>query len=196
MKPDLWITGYIGESPNTAVQLEAALDDEPAKIALNSPGGDAVEGAAMQAVLDARKGDTLIIVGIAASAASLLAMGADKILIHRSAMIMIHDPIAMTIGPAELHQKTARDLEKMAGVYAEAYSRATGHDVSRVAKWMLDETWLTAEEAVELNFADGIWEGNSEAVAACDYKQFRCAPSKLVRQSVKNGWSIELEVPA
>jgi hypothetical protein len=78
----------------------------------------------------------------------------------------------------------------MTGVYAQAYARATGHSVARIAAWMKDETWLTAQEALELNFCDGI-EAEAEEphmVAAFDYGRFRNAPGDLVKLARKNGW--------
>lgn len=193
MKPDVWITGYIGESPNTAAELEAPLPDGPATIAINSPGGVATEGAAIHALLQSRASDTALVIGIAASAATLPMIAADRILIHSAAMIMIHEPSAMTIGPAGTHRKAADDLEKMADVYAATYASATGHPKSRIARWMEEETWMTAEEAVDLNFADEVWDGESEAVARFDYSKFKNAPKALVQMAIKNGWAAEVD---
>ncbi|SIS53253.1 ATP-dependent Clp protease proteolytic subunit [Phaeovulum vinaykumarii] len=83
---------------------------------------------------------------------------------HDAAHLMIHAPASLSIGPAEAHRKAADTLEKVAATYARAYARATGHPVERMAEWMKAETWLTAEEAVALHFADEIAGG---AVRAC-----------------------------
>ena len=189
MTPDIWISGYIGDPPNTAAEIDQSLRPDKTLIAVNSFGGVASDGAAIKAVLEARGSASVLVVGIAASAASLMIMGASRIVIHQDALLMIHDPAAMTIGPASTHRKAADDLEKMSDLYADSYARATGHPKARIAQWMNAETWMTAEEAVHLNFADEVWAGEAQAVARFDYSKFRNAPQSLVRMALENGWT-------
>jgi ATP-dependent protease ClpP protease subunit len=85
-------------------------------------------------------------------------MGADEIIMDRASVLMIHDPSGVTIGPAADHRRTAEDLERLAAVYARAYAERSFNRVEDVRAWMLAETWLTAEEAVALGFADRIEE--------------------------------------
>lgn len=102
----------------------------------------------------------------------------------------LHEPSAFTFGTAEEHRAGADALEKMTEVYAKAYARATGHSVQRIAAWMKEETWLTAEEAFELNFCDEIEarQNDMQMVAAFDYGRFRNAPANLVTLARNNGW--------
>ena len=160
------IENFIGEDRATAAAVAewlAFLDGAPAEIVVNSPGGDAFEGAAIYAELRAYRGDVVAHVrGIAASAASLLLMGADQIVMDRASVLMIHDPSGVTIGPAADHRRTAEDLEKLAGVYARAYAERSFNRPEDVRAWMLAETWLSAEEAVALGFADRIEEAATD----------------------------------
>jgi ATP-dependent protease ClpP protease subunit len=98
----------------------------------------------------------VLIEGIAASAASLVAMGGDEILIDAAAVLMIHNPASLTIGTAAEHRASADTLDKLAGTYGAAYAARTGNRVVDVLEWMAAETWLTAEEAVALGFADRV----------------------------------------
>lgn len=155
------LDGVVGDDW-TAERLNKALDAEASDrvdIVLNSPGGIATEGAAMLAVLEQERRPVGVMVqGIAASAASLLMMGATYIEADRNALVMIHDPAAMTIGDAAAHAKNADTLDRMADIYAKAYARRTRNRVEDVRAWMRAETWMDAEQAVLLGFADGISE--------------------------------------
>ena len=129
--------------------------------------------------------------GIAASAASYVLTGARSILMHADAVLMIHEPAAFVAGTAVALRDVAETLDKMAGVYAAGYARATGHPVARIAAWMKSETWMTADEALALNFCDQ-FEGTDpepQIVAAHDYTRFKAAPSHLVQMALRNGWA-------
>ena len=100
----------------TAADVRAATADLSGDltIRLNSGGGDAFEGAAIHAVLSAYEGPkTIIVEGIAASAASLIAMAGDEIGMAEGAMMMIHDPSGITLGTAADHQKQAETLNAL-----------------------------------------------------------------------------------
>lgn len=193
MTPRFDISGVIGEGQACAEPLRNFLAQNTGKVEvfINSPGGIATEGAAMMAALE-NHGEVIVhVAGMAASAASLAAMGGKRIRMHSAALLMIHDPSGFTFGPADQHRAAADTLDKMTDVYARAYARATGHRVERIKAWMKAETWLTADEALELNFCDEI-EG-AETVepvfAAFDYSRFFNAPNELVRLARKNGWA-------
>lgn len=184
MTPRHFIDGEILEG--AARPLDAFLTENPGPVVvvINSPGGIASEGAAMVAVLERHGAVTALIEGVAASAASLAAMGAHTIRMHRDAFLMIHDPAMFTFGAADEHRQTAEVLEAMARIYAASYARATGHPVERVRAWMKAETWMTAEEALSLNFCDEITGGEdpARAVASFDYRLFRNPPARLLAQ--------------
>lgn len=193
MRPRFDIQGDIGTEANTSAQLGAFLRNNPDQVAIhiNSVGGDAMEGAALMAEVERHGKVTAYVQGIAASAATLPMVAARQIVMHPAAMLMIHEPAAMLGGTADDHRSAADALAKMALTYATAYARHTGHPVKRLLAWMKAETWLTAEEALELNFCDRIeaFEEVAPMVAAFDYTKFRAAPGQLVRLAVKNGWA-------
>jgi ATP-dependent protease ClpP protease subunit len=189
------IEGYIGEPGNTAETVASVLSiagGAPVELVINSPGGDAFEGAAIFAELRNYPGRvTAAVRGIAASAASLVAMGADDIVMDAAAVMMIHDPSALTIGPARAHRQSAEMLDKLGGVYAAAYAGRSGNRLADVVAWMEAETWLTAEEAVALGFADRVSEPPTkpQAVAVFDYSKFSRAPAELVALARAKGWA-------
>ncbi|ARC87896.1 head maturation protease, ClpP-related [Rhodovulum sp. MB263] len=196
MTETLHIYGPIGEGENTPPRIGAFLDDNagvPVVIAVNSYGGIASDGAAILAQLDRHGQVRVEVLGVAASAASLLVMGAAEIAMHRAAHLMIHEPSNLAWGTADDLRREAGMLDKISETYAQAYARATGHPVERIRAWMAAETWMTADEALALNFCDGLFGDDdalqSEPVAAFDYTRFKAPPPELVRLAVRNGWA-------
>ena len=194
------ITGEIGEGDATGAAVGRFCDENPGplEVVINSFGGIASEGAAIFAALERHGRATAIVQGVAASAASLAMLGARQVLIADSAMVMLHEPGAVAFGTSGDMRAMADTLEKMTGVYAAIYSRATGNPIPWVEGWMRDETWLTASEAVALHFADGILSAERAApvvAAAFDYRKFKAAPPELVALALKNGWAAEPSKP-
>ena len=187
------LEGDIGTGTASAATLGAFLRDNagPVDLFLDSPGGDAMEGAALMAEVERHGRVTVHVRGIAASAATLPMIAAREVVMHPAAMIMIHEPAVLGGGTADELRSMADSLDKMARTYAEAYARHTGHPVARIAAWMKAETWLTAEEALALNFCDRLEDAHASAatVAAFDYTRFRAAPETLVRLAKENGWA-------
>jgi len=191
--------GYVGEGGNTVAEVARFLQDNPQAVTVmvNSPGGVATDGAAICALFERHGAVTVYVAGLAASAASLMIMGAREIVMHRAAHLMIHDPSAMVFGRSHELREAADTLDKLAGTYADIYARASGNAVEHVAQWMDDETWLTAQEAEVLNFCDSVDEeaGRSKPVAAFDYTRFKAAPPELVRMATDNGWATASPAP-
>lgn len=190
------INGAIGEGENTASALGAFLEQhigQPVRVTVNSFGGYAAEGAAMMALIGQHGSVRTEVLGIAASAASLLVMEAAHIAMHSAALLMIHNPAALAFGTADDLRGEAATLDKMAETYAAAYSRCTGHPLGRIRAWMDAETWLTADEALALNFCDEITGAGerAKAVAAFDYTRFKGAPAKLLRLAIRKGWTCQ-----
>jgi ATP-dependent protease ClpP protease subunit len=156
---------------------------------LNSGGGIATEGAAIHAVLKAHPGKVSVVVeGIAASAASLIAMAGDEIAMAEGALMMIHDPSGITIGPEEAHRRSAEVLGKMAGNYAAVYAARSGQTPEQVRALMVAETWMTAEEAVGLGFADQALAAPAAEAAAFDFQVYANAPEHLRALASERGW--------
>ena len=193
MIPRYDLSGEIGcdKATGEAVGRFCDANPGPVEIFINSFGGIATEGAAIMAALERHGQATAHVQGVAASAASLAMLGARRVVMHSTALVMIHEPGTMAFGTAADMREAADVLDKLTAVYAGAYSRATGNPIARVATWMAEETWLTAEEAVALNFADevAIEPGDPVPVAAFDYRKFKAAPSHLVQMALKNGWA-------
>ena len=124
---------------------------------LNSPGGDCVAAAQIYNMLKEYPGNvTIKIDGIAASAASLVAMAGDNVLMSPVSMMMIHNPLTMAIGNADEMQKAAAMLDEVKESIINAYELKTGLSRAKLSHLMDDETWMNAVKAVELGFADGI----------------------------------------
>lgn len=155
-------------------------------VRLNSIGGFIHEGTPIYHALKNHPGKvTLIVEGIAASAASLIAMAGDRILIRKGAEMMIHDPARDTgsRGTAAEHQKTAAELEAAATEFAQIYATRSGQMPEKVREMMVAETYLTADEAVEFGFADEVSDGDGQPAVMIDYALNDNAPTFLFRIS-------------
>jgi ATP-dependent protease ClpP protease subunit len=199
----LTLTGYVGESSVayegttwfdgfTHGEVLAALgefhDGEAIVVHINSGGGYATEGAAIRSALAERAGRTDVFVeGIAASAASLIAMAGETITMATDAVLMVHDPAGLTMGTAADHEATVRALNSIAGAYARTYAAKSGKTVADCREIMRAETWFNADEAVAAGFADAV-EGEAEPVAAFPYQTYAHAPQRLVALARDNGW--------
>lgn len=196
MTPTLHIHGPIGEGENTPPVIGSFLamhSGQPVTIVVNSFGGLASDGAAIMALLEQHGSVRAEVIGVAASAASLLIMGAAQIAVHVAAHLMIHEPSNLAWGTADDLRREADTLDKLTETYAAAYSRTTGHPVERIRAWMAAETWMTAEEAQALNFCDEVI-GEAEVpapepVAAFDYTRFKAPPPDLLRIAAREGWT-------
>lgn len=143
----------------TPTRIAAALrtiGPKPVTVQINSPGGDPFDGLAIYNLLRAHgQKITVEIIGIAASAASLIAMAGDEILIGRGGQLMIHRAAGVSIGDADTMRTMAEALDKIDGGMADLYATRTGIPREQIVAMMADETWMTAEEAIDLGFVDG-----------------------------------------
>ena len=157
---DLRLDGVVGIDfdARSVVDALAAAGGDPVRVTINSGGGMATEGAAIHAELVAYRGRiTVRVVGLAASAASLIAMAGDDITMAAGSLMMLHDPAAWSTtgrGTAEDHRRDADALDRMGEAYAAIYAARSGNTLDTVREWMRAETWLTGAEAVALGFAD------------------------------------------
>ena len=131
---------------------------------INSPGGDCVAAAQIYNMLMDYKGDvTVKIDGIAASAASVIAMAGTKVLVSPVSMLMIHNPMTAAFGNSEEMKKAIEMLSSVKDSIINAYEIKTGLSRAKLSHLMDAETWMDANKAVELGFADGIMQRNSES---------------------------------
>ena len=140
---------------------------------INSPGGDVFAAAQIYNMLRDYKGSvTVKIDGLAASAASVIAVAGDTVLMSPVAMMMIHNPATLAIGNAKDMEKAIGMLNEVKESILNAYEDKTGIKRSRLSKMMDDETWFNAKKAVELGFADKIlFAGEEETVPEPDDKK-------------------------
>lgn len=138
---------------------ELTAGSGPLMIWLNSPGGDCVAAARIYNMLMDYKDDvTVKIDGIAASAASVIAMAGTKVLMSPVGMMMIHNPSTFAAGDTDEMKKAAAMLDEVKESIMNAYEIKTGLSRRELSKMMDAETWMDANKAVELGFADGILE--------------------------------------
>lgn len=128
---------------------------------VNSPGGDMFEGLAIYNLLREYKGTvTMNVIGVAASAASIIAMAGDNIQIGRSAFLMIHNCWVGVVGNKSELRAAADTIEPFDRALADVYSARTGLDFKAVAKLMDAETFIAGSDAVAQGFADSLLDAD------------------------------------
>jgi ATP-dependent protease ClpP protease subunit len=151
------IGGWMGATAEDFVTDVASLDVDQLVIHLNSPGGDAAEGVAIANVLRAHKAHVIVRVdGMAASAASVIAMAGDEVVMGIGATLMIHDAWGICVGNAADMDITLRGLDSMSNALASTYASKAGGTVEEWRAVMKAETWYSAEEAVAAGLADRV----------------------------------------
>ncbi len=167
---------YGGVAPEAFVKAVRGIDAGTIHLRINSPGGSVFAARAMEQALREHKARIVVhIDGIAASAATFIAMAGDEIVMNKGAMFMIHKAWTWTAGNADDLAKEAGLLAKIDGTLAQTYADRTGKDVETINGWMADETWFTADEAVEYGFADKLAE--TEARAEWNLSAYAHAPA-------------------
>lgn len=161
---ELYLDGAIADSTwwgdeVTPAMFQAELKKHTGDVTvwINSPGGDVFAAAQIYTMLRNHSGKiTVKIHGIAASAASVVAMAGDTTLISPVGMLMIHNPSTLASGEKKDMEQAIAILEEVKESILNAYEEKTGLSRSRLAKMMDAETWLNAKEAQRLGFVDGI----------------------------------------
>ena len=173
--------GAYGVSAKSFLDELGALPNEgPLTVRLNSPGGSVFDAVAIYNAIKRHAGPvTVWIDGIAASAASYVAMAGDEVVMPENAFLMIHDPSGVVFGTADDMRAMAEALDKIKGSLVAGYVAKSGGAEDDIAALMAKETWLDAAEAVELGFADRLAEPVRIA-ARFDIARFRNAPPALV----------------
>jgi ATP-dependent Clp protease protease subunit len=161
----------------------------PITIWINSPGGDCIAASQIYSMLMDYKGEvTVKIDGIAASAASVIAMAGTKVKMAPTALIMIHNPSMAAFGERKDMEKAIDILSEVKESIINAYEIKTGQSRTVLSHLMDSETWMNANKAIELGFADEILEDEKKAVPAEAYafgaKEFE---TQLVNKIAKRG---------
>lgn len=151
---DYWTGGGI-TAKKVASQLRAI--GGPVEVQINSPGGDMFEGFAVYNVLREHPFEvTVKVMGMAASAASIIAMAGDRIEIGASSFIMIHNCWVLSYGNRNDLRELADWLEPFDQAMRDVYVARTSQDPKAVAKMLDDETWLSGSQAIDKGFADAL----------------------------------------
>ena len=136
---------------------------------INSPGGDCVAAAQIyNMLLDYPGNVTVKIDGIAASAASVIAMAGTRVLMSPVSMLMIHNPMTVAMGDAAEMEKAIEMLASVKDSIINAYEIKTGLSRAKLSHLMDAETWMNAKKAVELGFADDLLFKSEEGTAAVE----------------------------
>lgn len=162
----LYISGEIVDGEDEDEEIKSTADifkDElyegegNISIWINSPGGDMLTGAQIYNLIKDYKGKvTIKIDGLAASAASVIAMAGDEVLMSPVSQIMIHNPFSCAIGDSNEMKRAADMLNEVKESIINAYELKTHLSRSKISRMMDDESWMNAYKAVNLGFADGI----------------------------------------
>ncbi|WP_198147412.1 head maturation protease, ClpP-related [Sphingobium chungbukense] len=149
-----WWTGGGVTAKKVASQLRA-IGDRPVEVQINSPGGDMFEGLAVYNVLrEHPQPITVKVMGMAASAASIIAMAGDTIQIGAASFIMIHNCWVVAMGNRHDMAEVAAFLSPFDQAMADVYAQRTGQKAADCAKWMDDETYMSGSIAIDRGFAD------------------------------------------
>jgi ATP-dependent Clp protease protease subunit len=155
-----------GVAPESFVKALSEIDAAVINLRINSPGGSVFAARAIEQALREHPARVVAhIDGLAASAATFVAMAADEVVMNKGALFMIHRAWTIAYGNADDLVATAELLEKIDGTLVQTYVDRTGKEAGQVADWMKAETWFTAQEAVDAGFADRIAETAAKAQA-------------------------------
>jgi ATP-dependent protease ClpP protease subunit len=188
---DFWDEGFTAQDVLRALAEVGRGTDVTVRI--NSPGGYVSQGVSIYNALKSHRGRVTVYVdALAASAASVIAMAGDEIIMRTGSIMMIHDPAGVTIGDVKEHEKAIVSLDKLGDSIADIYAERTGRDAGEIRNEMREELWLTAEEAVAQKYADRLDAANENATAiepaAFNYRLFKNAPERFVALAEARAW--------
>lgn len=182
---DFWGEGVSADSFRKDLEALEGIDELTVRI--NSPGGSVFDGNTIYNALRRFKAEIVTAVdGVAASAASLVAMAGDTVTMAENAMMMVHQPYAYAEGTAEEHRKLADVLDKTSESLISAYATQSGQEPDVIKAYLDDETWFTASEALEVGLANEV-TGSLEIAA--------CVPPGLYQKTPKGFEKVDTAPP-
>lgn len=135
--------------------IQIPFPDKPLEVIINSGGGDVFTGSEIYSMLKSHKGHvTVKIIGVCASAASMVAMAGDTVEMSPTGLLMIHNAMGWTFGNTQEHEKQIKSLEEANDSIAKAYQNKTGLPLSEIRELMKAETWFSCDKAIEYGFVD------------------------------------------
>lgn len=188
------VTDEYEDSDTSAARFRDALkslgDVKNINLHINSPGGSVFEGIAIYNMLKQNSAHINVYVdGLAASIASVIAMSGDAIFMPSNSMMMIHNPWTMAVGNANELRKQADDLDQITKSSVQTYLAKAGDklDEDTLKQLMNDETWLTAQEAVDYGLADEVMEPNKAAASINKSfaQRYKHVPEQLIKDEAK-----------
>ena len=152
------IDPYFGVSAEAFLAELKMIRTDEIELHINSGGGEVFDGIAiMNSLKDHPARVTVVVDGLAASAASFIAVGgADHLVMQESATLMIHEAWTLAMGDSQAIEKTAAELDRVSGIIAGIYAKKAGTPVEEWRAAMRDESWFTAEEAMLVGLIDEI----------------------------------------
>lgn len=188
------VTDKMEDTDTSAAEFRDALkalgDLKQLNLHINSPGGNVFEGISIYNMLKQSKAHVNVYIdALAASIASVIAMSGDTIFMPANSMMMIHNPYTSAVGNADELRKTADDMDQITKASVVSYLQKAGDKISedKLRELMDNETWLTAQAAVDYGLADEVIDAN-QAVASLNSpfaKTFKHLPEQLVREKPK-----------
>lgn len=189
---DVYIFDEIGMGGVNAqgfIEEIKSFKDSPMNLHINCVGGDVFDGMAIYNIIKKRTANTTVYIeGIAASMGSVIALAANKVVMAENSLFMIHNAWGGAMGEAKEMKKTAKLLDKISGEIADIYVKKTKLPYDKVKEMMDEETWLNAEEALDLGFIDSISDAIKVA-AKYDVSKFK----NITNKEIKNKLSINIK---
>ncbi|CAJ1003887.1 head maturation protease, ClpP-related [Brevibacillus aydinogluensis] len=170
-------------SPGKVNQLIQEANGDDLEVIINSGGGDVFSGSEIYTALKDYPGNvTVKIIGVAASAASVIAMGGKKVMMSPTAQLMIHNASTSTWGDKRDHRHAAEFLQTIDASIANAYRLKTGMSQNELLTLMNKETWMNAQDALEKGFIDEIMFDDGNQLRAVASLQAEFIPQKVIEK--------------
>jgi ATP-dependent Clp protease, protease subunit len=197
---EAWIYDWLGieaASPNAVNKKLALADGDDVIVNINSEGGYVSSGSEIYTALKSYNGHvTTRIVGLGASAASVIAMGGNKIEMSPTAQMMIHNASVRAIGDHRDMDKASRVLKTIDRSIVNAYAAKTGKDDDELLAMMAEETWMDAKQALDNGFIDAImFEEEAVKAVASAGATSTMLPAQFVNKLIEGGFKNKLLKP-
>lgn len=182
------IDEYFGVSAEAFAKTLVGLKGKSVTLRINSPGGDVFDGRAMYAAIKLHGDVTAQIDGLAASAASYVALAAKSVEMIEGGFMMIHNAWTLAFGNKNDFIEIADLLDKFDQSIINDYVKKTGKSSEEIAAMMNEDTWMSAQEALEMGFIDSIFDGDAAAddnklKDQFDLSAFDNVPAALVKEA-------------
>ena len=189
--------GFFGTSAAQFREQLASLDVESIRLEINSPGGDVFDGFAIYNMLRDHKARVDVVVnGMAASIATVIAMAGDSISVTKRSRMMVHNAWAVVIGPSNDMRKAADWLDGLSADIADIYAERSGVSASIWRDRMNEETWFRDQEAVEAKLVDRVVDTLSAPRNVFDLSMFVRPPVELMQTTANSAARTNQEEPS